>query len=295
MTRSDTIIFFEGRENDPTFYEAIARRYHRETGREIDLREATELPNAALPSFGGSGGKRALLRASRFVRRWRGCLTPNVLGSKEIAFCLDKDVDEIQGRLERRPALIYTRFHSVENHLVRSADLHQAVAHALSVTTEEARSQLPACERILDLAKNWAEWVEFSILAVCLQCQGQRGYGQSSKINSPAHLPADRSLTAMHFASLRASAHCGAAEFDLELQRVSELVHELIRNGRFDEIFKGKWYDDILFSLCGSCQNWHTRCQRAGKNTFWVSIRGSFILNEDDYQYYKAGLQRSGP
>ena len=87
MTKIDTILYVEGSDNDPIYYQEIAARYSSETGRSVQIREAIELPNAALPNEGGAGGKVSLIRAATFFEKWRTHQTINLSEDKEIAFC----------------------------------------------------------------------------------------------------------------------------------------------------------------------------------------------------------------
>ena len=80
--------------------------------------------------------------------------------------------------------------------------------------------------------------------------------------------------------------------FDNALADVTALVNHLIGEDRFDEVFKGKWYADILFSLCDSCQILSSKCRNAGKNGIWIGIRASFILTDFDYRYYQMQIKQ---
>jgi hypothetical protein len=148
MTKVDTVIFVEGTDNDPIFYEVIARRYSVETGRAVQVRLADELPNAASKKKGGSGGKRTLVRAALFLEKWRGTGAARLLQGKEIAFCADKDVDDLLGKLENCPAVIYTPMHSAENHIVVGSNLHHAICCAISTTAHSLNNEINDCNRL---------------------------------------------------------------------------------------------------------------------------------------------------
>jgi hypothetical protein len=293
MTKIETILFIEGVDNDPAFYEEIAKRYASDTGRKTDLREASELPNAALPNLGGAGGKLPLLRAEAFLRKWRGRQPIGALGGKEISFCVDKDVDDLLGMLQQSPSVIYTPLNSVENHLVRGADLDKAVSVVLSVTTQTAQNELQGFQELRCLARQWKEWVIFCVMATRLRVQKIGTFTRPSPLNVPAHAAADQALVTSEFGALWHRSALPRAAFDAELQATTSLVENLITNNRFDEVFKGKWYVDILFSLCASCPALAPRCKKAGMNALWIGIRSSFVLLEADYQYYAAAIRAS--
>jgi hypothetical protein len=290
MTGNDTILYVEGRDNDPAFYEAVAKRYQVETGRQWNLRLAAELPNAALPAAGGAGGKQALLRAAIFLDRW--CANRAVgLSGREVAFCVDKDIDEIEGKLINCRGLIYTRMHSVENHLFLASDLVGALAPALSATEQSVARELNTYGNIQLLAQNWRDWVVCCSVAVALGIKNVGTYSRSSPVNVPPHGPADQTLVQNFHLLLRRKCGLSADAFDLRLQQISQEVDGLLQRGRFDEVFKGKWYGDILFSLLGSCPVLGAGCRAAGKGGLWIGIRTSFAVPEDDYRYYAAGIR----
>jgi hypothetical protein len=293
MTKIETILFIEGVDNDPKFYEEIAKRYSSETGRKTDLREASELPNAALPNLGGAGGKLPLLRAATFLGTWRGRRPIGALGGKEIAFCVDKDIDDLLETLQVSPSVIYTPLNSVENHLVRGADLEKAVSIVLSVTTETVQKEIQGLQGLEILARQWKEWVIYCILATDLRVPRTSTFTRSSPLNVPAHTTANQALVASEFGTLWRRSAQPQATFDSKLQTTTTLVEYLIANNRFDEVFKGKWYVEILFSLCASCPTLARKCKKAGMNSLWIGIRSSFALLEADYQYYAAAIRAS--
>ena len=253
---------------------------------------ATELPNAALPAAGGAGGKQALLRAAMFLERW--CANRAIgLSGREIAFCVDKDIDEIEGKLNNCRGLIYTRLHSVENHLVVASDLVRALAPALSATEQLVARELNTYGNIQLLAQNWRDWVVCCLVAVALGIKDVGTYSRSSPVNAPPHGPADQALVQDFHLLLRRKCGLPVADFDLSLQRAFQIVDGLLQGGRFDEVFKGKWYGDILFSLLNSCPVLGSACRSAGKGGLWIGIRAAFMIPEGDYRYYEAGIRNS--
>jgi hypothetical protein len=292
MTKIDTIIYVEGGDNDPIYYQHIKNRYSAETGRTVDLREASELPNASSPGMGGAGGKQALLRAAKFSDRWRSSLIPSKLDEKEIAFCVDKDVDDLLGMSANLPSVIYTRLNSVENHLVLSADLHHALSLSLSATLATVSSELGNSKDLKELSTRWREWVIFCILATRLSVTNVGTFKRASPLNTPAHSSADQALARTYFNDLKL--RCPQLlDFDDKLAETTDLVDRLITADRFDEVFKGKWYVDILYSLCESCPSLSSKCRTTGKNGIWVGIRASFVLSEMDYSHYERSIKRS--
>lgn len=88
---------------------------------------------------------------------------------------------------------------------------------------------------------------------------------------------------------------CGleAGAFEARLLDVSLLVDDLISAGRFNEVFKGKWYCNILFSLFESCPTLRGNCRSAGQQGIWIGIRATFALPDGDFEYYETEIQRS--
>ncbi len=286
MTRFSTIVYVEGTENDPIFYEAIALRYSEETGRATQVRVADELPNAAPPNKGGSGGKLTLVRAATFLERWRGTGPTRVFPGKEIAFCVDKDADDVLGKLVSCPAVVYTPMHSAENHIVLSSNLHKAICCAISVTGESVTHEINDCDRLRFLAHQWREWVVFCLVSLRLNLRRSGNYGQESPFNNPAHASSDLAAARLKFDDAKKTCGLPEEQFDLELREVTALVDRLIRDDRFDEVFKGKWYVSIFYSLLENSKTLGLRCRACGKNGLWIGIRSAFALSETAYRHY---------
>jgi hypothetical protein len=189
--------------------------------------------------------------------------------------------------------VIYTPLNSVENHLVRSADLGKAVSAVLSVTAQTVQNELQSLQDLRNLAKQWKEWVIYCILATRLRAQKTRTFTRPSPLNVPAHGPTNQALVASEFGTLRLRSVVPKATFDSELLAVTSMVENLIMCDRFDEVFKGKWYAEILFSLCASCPALAPKCKKAGMNALWIGIRSSFVLLEVDYQHYAVAIRAS--
>jgi hypothetical protein len=295
MTKVDTIIFVEGTENDPIFYEVIAQRYSAETGRAVQVRLADELPNA-LPQRkrGGSGGKRTLVRAALFLEKWRGTGAARLLQGKEIAFCADKDVDDLLGKLDNCPAVVYTPMHSAENHIVVDSNLHQAICCAISTTAHSLNNEITDCNRLRFLSHHWKEWVVFCLVSLKLGLTKSGNYGQESLFNNPAHAPADLTAAKLKFDEVKKTSGIPSVQFDAEVQAVTSLIDNLIANDRFDEVFKGKWYISVFYSLLDASVTLGPRCRACGKNGLWIGIRSAFAPEERLYRHYAnafAGLR----
>jgi hypothetical protein len=130
MSRYQVFVFVEGVDVDPYFYGEICARVCGKRGVGYQVRLARELP-------GGAGGKGALVAFYRYARS-RAILFSGFKGKRTaIAFCLDKDVDDLTGRRCRSPHVPYTTFYDVQNHLFKHCDFGRAVASAASISRAE--------------------------------------------------------------------------------------------------------------------------------------------------------------
>jgi hypothetical protein len=292
MTQVQTVVFIEGAENDPVFYDEICRRYSKETGRKTQIRFANELPNAALPDQGGAGGKAPLIRAAKFLERWRGTGSSRRLPGKEIAFCVDKDADDVLGLLVNCPAVVYTLLHSTENHIVSGSDLQKAICTAISATAQSLNEEIGGCDQLRRLSHNWRDWVIYCLVSLRLNISRSGTYRQESPFNSPAHNSPDHSAVQLKFEEARRV--CGFAEerFESELRQITELVDQLIIADQFDAVFKGRWYVSILYSLLKNTATFGSRCRTCGKNGLWIGIRSTFALDEVSYRHYAGSFAR---
>ncbi len=289
MTRFDMILFYEGKDNDPTFYIAVCDGLARETGISFDLRRADELPNAAQDSRSGTGGKTTLLRASEFWEKWKTARLIGWIQSKRVFFCVDRDL-EGEAPDDAVKGIVRTRLHSVENHLIRGTDLSSALSIAFGFRKSEIQAELPVSDCYTHLAALWRDWTVYCVLALRMKV-GVGGYGRTtSPINVPAHCTASPALMAREYEILRGAAQLSDSDFHrLQAEAEAEVDH-LLASGMIDSVFKGKWYADILFSTFSSITKFQSQCQSSGKKGIWIGVRARFELSSEDLQYYRERL-----
>lgn len=118
---------------------------------------------------GAAPGKSAVLELYRFARK-KGILCGDFKRHKFVfAFLLDRDCDQLLGRLARSEHCIYTSGYSFENALVDSVDEVSMIAAMAMTTKANARSHLRQYGNDGwrgDALKRWKGFVVF-----CLACQ----------------------------------------------------------------------------------------------------------------------------
>ena len=187
---------------------------------------------------------------------------------------------------------IYTPMHSAENHIVVGSNLHQAICCAISTTAQSLKNEINDCDRLRFLSHYWKEWVVFCLVSLKLDLTKSGNYGQESPFNHPAHTPADLVAAKLKFDEAKKTSGIPSVQFDAEFQAVTVLVDKLIADDRFDEVFKGKWYVSIFYSLLDSSATLGPRCRACGKNGLWIGIRSAFVPDEGVYRHYANAFAR---
>lgn len=287
MTRTQLIVFIEGKENDPVFYSQVKDRYERETGIVVEIRRAQELPGAAQIKTGGSGGKPWLLRVGEF---WRTYRTRTKMSYKcKLLIALDKDIDDIKNNLRTDSVFIYTQGYEVENYLIAGTDVVSAVGKALSLLPHELTAIInPDQESWMNRSiNNWFDWLVFCILARLYERADQRSYSKPSAFNRPRHDPVSETKRDAAIADLQADSGTSEIEFSHVRGVVEELVRSKLASGAADTVFKGEWYVEILFSQIEANPHLRDCCVQIGKRGIWAAIRASFTLRDSAYMHYK--------
>lgn len=214
--------FVEGRDGDCFFYDRLCAIVCEPVGLAYQVHQAVSLPL-------GGGGKQSLLSFFRDLERRNGLLSD--LGKKRTAciFFLDKDIDDLLGRLVVSDHVVYTPHYDVESHIFENGHLADCLASLagllplqLAGVLRDPRAWMLGCVRA------WRDWVAF-----CIFCQryelGVNGYGTTP--TDPLNLDLVLTRSGM-----------GENEFRKRLAAEESFVDSSIANGGCFALFKGKWY-----------------------------------------------------
>jgi hypothetical protein len=222
--------------NDTYFWSEIVRPECQRAGIELHVTSAELLS-------GNSGGKQVLLGFFAYLQEQHS-LQSEVDGVRTAAiFLLDKDVDDYLGVLVRSPHIVYTEPYELENYLFIHGDLAQAAAASGSLDAGTVGKHLgDYAEWRCRAAAAWKEWVSLCLLS------HSGGFGccnferPCSPINRGCRGPVDQGDRS----------GLSAKEFNKSLKKVVQDVNRIYSEGRFDVLFKGKWYAHFLAEDIGT-------------------------------------------
>ena len=249
MTRTQMLVFVEGKNGDVNYYAKICSVIAERNNVDYEIRMAEELP-------GATGGKTRLIEFHDFLRSKRKLITDFESKKTGVIFIVDKDVDDFKRTIKRSKHLIYTLYHSVENHIFNDGDLVQGVAAAASMDPNIVAYFIGNQRYWLEnSAYRWLDWVKICVFINKYKIRGQANYGVSSRVNNPIFDPVDTVAHAQVLASIETSSGMIPADFVAKYELVSRKVEILYTSGQHDFVFKGKWYSlflqDTAMAVCG--------------------------------------------
>ncbi|MFJ3775025.1 hypothetical protein ACIPX0_25350 [Streptomyces sp. NPDC090075] len=240
MSQSQFFVFIEGKNSDGFVHGSNCDRAL------ADIKVSYEMIRS--DQIGGTGsGKTRLLShfkslsdANLLINNFKGKMTASV-------FFMDKDLDDFHGTIVKSDHVIYTQFYDVESHIFAEGDIRLAVSATCNLSPQRVRQELPAAGAWQSrIARYWQEWVRLCFVANTLRLEGEANYGRPSPLNPKPYEPPDPELVkAFELRSHKLARRIGPNGCqDWTAGRV--LVDQLYASNRQDEIFKGKWYAEIL-------------------------------------------------
>lgn len=240
MSRTRVFVLVEGRRVDRFFYSELLGPICRASGLKFEIVLANR--------FAECGGKRGLLSLHEFLRAGSSLVLSSQTGTSLCIFYMDKDVDDVLGRLVKSRHIVYTPFYTVENLLFAHGDVIRASAAASSLPTEAIGQRIPD-SGIWRRAR--AElWKDF--VALCLFSQKNRvnfscNYGRStSLLNDPPEAPTNINELNARKDELRELLGLSQGDCERKTRAAFRLVERAYRKGWHELVFNGKWYVGLL-------------------------------------------------
>lgn len=204
------------------------------------------VPAACLP--GDGSGKSRLLTYYETLNN-KGALISRFADQTTVSvFFMDKDVDDHKGSTIISDHIIYTEYYDVENHVFAEGDVATAVSVGCSLSPRWARQAFGDRGKWQQqMSALWMSWVKLCFASNLLAIRNESNYGRPSPLNSPYHYPPAADLVL----AMEIQSHKGARSADGNCRSwcaARATVDGLYLNGRWDEVFKGKWYAEILAS-----------------------------------------------
>lgn len=240
MSRAVLFAFVEGKECDSYIYGQICAGICNQRQIGYELCKANQIPPHA-------GGKSALLTYHDFLRK-RRALKTSLAGKDSIAvFFLDKDIDDLLGRLRRSRHTIYTRYYDVQNEIFLNGDLVRGCASAASLDPALLGPLLSDSRRwCAQAAQKWREWVVLCLVAYLKRIPHQCNYRMQSQVQCPKTGLVDLKKVTQLCAEMSLKSRLPAADFTAHHGSVSKRVAKMYSYGEQDRVFKGKWYAFLL-------------------------------------------------
>lgn len=240
MSRSRVHVFVEGRELDTYVYGKVLSH---ECPRpfEYSLKRADQVPGAS------GGGKPELKKLHDWLRR-KGALLGDFKGHRFACLVvMDKDVDDILRAKKRSAHAIYTPTYDLEGHVYRHGDLQEAIAATLFIASATVPTSYRDATRWTDSAMSlWHEWVRLCVAAKMMQSRGVCNFGVASRVNTGTCGPVDMVEVAKYEAEILAASSKPAAAASSAAHSARRQVETRFMTGRAAEVFKGKWFGDII-------------------------------------------------
>lgn len=236
ISKTQVFIYVEGRDLDPDVYGRICSPICKEAGAPHEIVVADRIT-------GTGGGKNVLTQFFEYLENSGSLVDRSQPLAKLSMFYLDKDVDDVFGKLRLSAHVVYTAYYNIENHLFMQGDLISSIATAGSVDMSliEARiSDAGTWRRVA--AASWRDWVVLCLLARKLSLTHPVSYSLNSTINIPADAPVDTTRLATLVASMESWSKLGATVFQRKLAAVYRFVDAIYNRSNHEVIFKGKWY-----------------------------------------------------
>lgn len=240
MSQKALFIFIEGYK-DSYVYSAIADRECRLRGTDYHVVTPDEISKAG-------GGKPILLSFFNYLKR-KSSLIDAFKGKTTVSiFFLDKDVDDFLRTKRRSEHVVYTETYAVENYLFMHGDLSKAAAASASLPIRPIRTALGdyGLWRLSAVA-NWKQWVKLCLFSQTHRLGSVRNYGRpTSPINRGVYDPVDKNEYARLRSTLMRESGLASDQFTRSFTKLSRRVDRMFSAGRYDVIFKGKWYACFL-------------------------------------------------
>lgn len=239
ISRTQLFIFVEGG-LDRGFYDQYFRNTPLLGQYAYEIRAAKELP-------ANTGGKPALLKHFRYLRKSKS-LSGNAFGKKfACAFMLDKDIDDLSRKKVRSPHVIYTPTYDLEGHLVSCGDLIGALSIACGITFGQAQNLIGSKNLFLSkIVESWKEWLALCMLSQLNSINVGCSFDRNSAINVDEIGQVDQGKLAHFKVALAAKLNCSLEEIEVSFQNTIKKITNDIKKGQPLKNFKGKWFKSIL-------------------------------------------------
>jgi hypothetical protein len=208
-------------------------------------------------------------------------------------FYLDKDLDDLFHTKVFSDHVVYTRYYHVENYLFVQGDILRGAAAGASLDQE---SIAPTLGNLEDWrarkAALWRDWVVLCLFAEVFGVQSRCLYKRTdSAVNNPPSAPTNAAAHEMCKQELRSKYAGTQGDFARHFSRIERMVERYYRMGRYDLIFKGKWYVRHLQSDVENAMEGQNFSSHALSNAIVAALRATVDFEGEWAEHLKQPLQ----
>ena len=285
ISENAIFIYTEGENSDSYFYTNVADIACENSGYGYEILSAKELE-------GGTGGKERLLEWYHEAQEKKFLLSSFKGKKKALFFFLDKDVDGFFDNTFSQkckcPHITYTLHYDLESHVFHHGDLVKAVAIAGNLSVHSTKInpfRVGWCEK---MALLWKEWI-----AICFYCKkfnatNKPNYKIPSRINTPFNKPFDEKKYHEEINSIANFFNFNTTQVADNINEISKTIEQHIKKGKYYELFKGKWYLNLMRSEVME----HLENRKNGiESNIYTSLMTSLEFSKPWAEHFIAPLQ----
>jgi hypothetical protein len=211
-------------------------------------------------------------------------------GLEKIYFILDKDVDDILGRLRSSPGVVYTNGYNIESDLFATCDLTRAISACLlkplsAIAPLNLNSS--ACRQSIN--GRWKEWVVACIFVRMHLCENApKGYSIKSQIHN-----GDGTLNIVKLSTwktlLQTKSGKDAAAINQMWNQLERAVYRWFITDRGHKLVNGKWYPTLI-ALELRALGFLRKAECSDLSSIWGMIISSLTHDCELVAYYRRKL-----
>ncbi|MET7709155.1 hypothetical protein [Micromonospora sp. NPDC005413] len=245
-------IIVEGRDFDTPFYEGVAKSsdYVNQKGYQVWLIEQITRRVGVAGESKTAGGKAALIAVYDQYKQSNSLSVINSTGRRSIAFCADRDVDEVSKSLRRSRHVIYTPLADAEACAYIYGDFARAIGRAASLDKESAKAFAEQnADWTTEFARLWKDWIELCCLAAAHRAFCHVGTSKLSAVNEGAFGPLIKAEVARAKRVILLKSQVHAAEHAALEQKVKDRLRRIYGAGKARRLLGKHWILAYLLHL----------------------------------------------
>ncbi|MEV4625473.1 hypothetical protein AB0J90_04190 [Micromonospora sp. NPDC049523] len=245
-------IVVEGRDFDTSFYEGVAASssYVTERGYQVWLIEQITRRVAASGEERTTGGKTAVMAVYEEYKKSDSLSVTNSGGRRSIAFCIDRDVDDIAKSTRRSRHVIYTPMADAESCAYIYSDFAQAIGRAASLDGDSARAFASRnANWATELSHIWLDWIELCCLAAAHRAFCHVGTTKKSVVNDGLFGPPIEAEVAQTRQVILSKSQLPTSEHANLERRVKDRLRRVYSAGQSQRLLGKHWIPEYLMHL----------------------------------------------